>query len=498
MTASSFIQKGVDAATQGNLTEAEFCFRQAFLLAKETQSKFNIGAANLIRLLHQQKKDIEVVEIIEELGSEKTLALPQICILMAAESTLKTGQNKESAELYRFLHRQHPNEKQVVLGYSQALLLLGELREAKDALRSYIPQNGIDAEAITNLALIALEEGDINEAEIHYRMAANLAPETFVTHYNLGKFLQMHGDLNAALAEFDRCVEIIPNAIEAIIAKAETLNGKGESEKSRELYIKTLENHKVNKEQTIAIVKPLLAEALERNDLQSCGQYLGMITNETRSDFRVRSIMHDLTKELQEQFGDGENLYDPHKMVKSTNLYNGQNFLDVIKDQVLSNESLIENRPGKPTRGGRQTHEIMETSNKELATLKEQLKTELIDYAMNLPDSIKPSSNSVFKISGWAVSLASGGYQVRHSHPEAIASGVFYVSIPTDMKQEGSKKPGSLYFSSRHENNEQKALSINPRNGLLVLFPSYMPHETIPFESKQERLCIAVNLIPIK
>jgi len=34
LTASSFIQKGVNAATQGNLTEAEFCFRQAFLLAK--------------------------------------------------------------------------------------------------------------------------------------------------------------------------------------------------------------------------------------------------------------------------------------------------------------------------------------------------------------------------------------------------------------------------------------------------------------------------------
>ena len=478
--------------------EAENCFRQAFLLSKKEHAKFNIGAANLIRLLHQQRKDIEIVEVIKELGEEQALALPQICILMAAESALKTGQNRESAELYRALHSQHPHEKQVVLGYSQALLMLGELKEAKDALKNYIPQNGIDAEAITNLALIALEEGDINEAEIHYRMAANLAPETFVTHYNLGKFLQMHGELNAALAEFDRCLEIIPNAIEAIIAKAETLKGKGETEMSRELYIKTLKNHKVNKEQTIATIKPLLAEALERDDLESCGQYLSMVSNEIRSDFRVRSIMHDLTKELQAQFGDGENLYDPREMVKSTYLCSDQDFLDVIKDHVLSNKSLIENRPGKPTRAGRQTHEIMETSTKELATLKKQLKAKLIEYAMNLPDSIKPSSNSVFKISGWAVSLASGGYQIRHSHPEAIASGVFYVSIPTDMKQEGSKKPGSLYFSSRHENNEQKALSINPRNGLLVLFPSYMPHETIPFESKQERLCIAVNLIPIK
>ena len=498
MTATSFIQKGVDAATQGNLTEAENCFRQAFLLSKKEHAKFNIGAANLIRLLHQQKKDIEIVEVIKELGEEQALALPQICILMAAESALKTGQNRESAALYRALHSKHPHEKQVVLGYSQALLMLGELRQAKDVLKNYIPQNGIDAEAISNLALIALEEGDIKDAEIHYRMAANLAPETFVTHYNLGKFLQMHGDLNAALAEFDKCVEIIPNAIEAKIAKAETLKGQGETERSRELYIKTLKNHKVNKEQTIAIVRPLLAEALERDDIESCGEYLSMASDEIRSDFRVRSIMHDLTKELQAQFGNGENLYDPRELVKSTYLFRDRNYLNIIKDQVLSNKSLIENRPGKPTRSGRQTHEIMETSNKELATLKEQLKEKLIEYAMNLPDSIKPSSNSVFKISGWAVSLASGGYQVRHSHPEAIASGVFYVSIPPDMNQEGSKNPGALYFSSRQGNNEQKELYIKPENGMLVLFPSYMPHETTPFESMQERICIAVNLIQIK
>jgi len=476
LTATSFIQKGVDAATQGDLTEAENCFRQAFLLSKKEHARFNIGAANLIRLLHQQKKDIEIVEVIKELGEEQALALPQICILMAAESALKTGQNRESAELYRALHSKHPHEKQVVLGYSQALLMLGELRQAKDAL----------------------EEGDIKEAEIHYRMAANLAPETFVTHYNLGKFLQMHGDLNAALAEFDKCVEIIPNAIEAIIAKAETLKGQGETEKSRELYIKTLKNHKVNKEQMIAIVKPLLAEALERDDIESCGDYLSMASDEIKSDFRIRSIMHDLTKELQAQFGNGEHLYDPRKMVKSTYLFSDQNNLDVIKDQVLSNKSLIKNRPGKPTRSGRQTHEIMETSSKELATLKEQLKAKLIDYAINLPDSIKPSSNSVFKISGWAVSLTSGGYQIRHSHPEAIASGVFYVSIPPDMNQEGSKDPGALYFSSRQGKNEQRELFIKPENGMLVLFPSYMPHETTPFESMQERICIAVNLIQIK
>ena len=40
-----------------------------------------------------------------------------------------------------------------------------------------------------------------------------------------------------------------------------------------------------------------------------------------------------------------------------------------------------------------------------------------------------------------------------------------------------------------------KKLSIAPSSGELILFPSYLPHETTKFKSSEERICIAFNLI---
>ena len=498
MTASSLIQQGVNAVTQGNLTEAENCFRQAFLLAKNEKAKFNIGAANLIRLLHQQNRNQEVVTIAKELGTEKMLELPQICILMAAESALKANENRVSATLYRSLHAQYPQEKMVVLGFSQAKLLLGELNEADKVLREYAQKNVDDAEIETNIAIIALEKGNLKEAEARYRKACKIAAKTFVVHFNLGKYLQMHGDLDEALDEFDTCIEIVPGAIEAIVAKAETLRSKGLEKESHEIYIKAMERNGLNGEQMIAIVKPLLADAIEKADIVTSRKYLEKITSEIRSDFRIKTIIHDLPEELQNEFGDGAELYEPSKLIVSKNLINDSSYLEKIKEHVLTHKSLIKNRPGKPTRGGKQSHEIMGTDNDVLKTLRQELENELTNYAYNMPASIRPPVDSTFRISGWTVSLESGGHQLRHSHPEAIASGVLYLSIPSDMNLNDDDIRGSLYFSRGTGKAEARAMHVKATIGKLVMFPSYMPHETIPFQSTQARVCLAVNLIKVK
>ncbi len=426
------------------------------------------------------------------------LMLPQICILMAAESALKISEHRVSASLYSSLYALYPQEKVVVLGFSQAIILLGELDEADRILLNYAQINGADAEIETNLAMIALEKGNLSDAEEHYRKANSLAPQTFVVHYNLGKYLQMHGDLDEAIAEFNTCLEIVPSAVEAIIAKAEALRSKGLAKESVELYIKAMERNTLNKEQTIEIVKPILAVAIEQADMETCREYLGRISNEIRSDFRLKTIIYDLPEELQNEYGDGTNLYDPINLVVCKNFINDLGYLEKIKEQVLSQKSLIRDRPGKPTRGGKQSHEIMETSNNELKLLKQELENELINYVNNMPTSIRPPAYSTFRISGWAVSLESGGHQLRHSHPEAIASGVLYLSIPADMNLGESDKQGTLYFSSGAGKEEEKSMYVKATTGKLVMFPSYMPHETIPFKSKQNRVCLAVNLIKVK
>ena len=115
-----------------------------------------------------------------------------------------------------------------------------------------------------------------------------------------------------------------------------------------------------------------------------------------------------------------------------------------------------------------------------------------------MPASIRPPVDSTFRISGWTVSLESGGHQLRHSHPEAIASGVLYLSIPSDMNLNDDDIQGSLYYSRGTGKAEARAMHVKATIGKLVMFPSYMPHETIPFQSTQARVCLAVNLIKVK
>jgi uncharacterized protein (TIGR02466 family) len=91
------------------------------------------------------------------------------------------------------------------------------------------------------------------------------------------------------------------------------------------------------------------------------------------------------------------------------------------------------------------------------------------------------------ELSGWAVSLTKGGYQKRHIHPEAVVSGVLYIKL-SDESRSFSQNGGNLLFYYAH-----CSRMITPQEGMVVLFPSYLAHETIPLTNDHERICIAFN-----
>jgi uncharacterized protein (TIGR02466 family) len=88
-------------------------------------------------------------------------------------------------------------------------------------------------------------------------------------------------------------------------------------------------------------------------------------------------------------------------------------------------------------------------------------------------------------ISGWGVILQRGGYQKKHTHTDAEVSGVVYLKVPKE--EENRAENGCLMFSGY-----QKKI-VKPKPGMIVIFPSYLPHETIPYDQDSERICIAFN-----
>lgn len=95
---------------------------------------------------------------------------------------------------------------------------------------------------------------------------------------------------------------------------------------------------------------------------------------------------------------------------------------------------------------------------------------------------------------GWANVNPPGSMNQRHIHARSVLSGVFYVRVPENSGAIVLEDPrdvaiavGGLPDSITHP------IVIPPEPGLLLLFPSWLPHRVEVNESNADRISIAFN-----
>jgi hypothetical protein len=79
-------------------------------------------------------------------------------------------------------------------------------------------------------------------------------------------------------------------------------------------------------------------------------------------------------------------------------------------------------------------------------------------------------------------------------HPEGWISSAFYVRVPGDLQE----TEGWLTFGEPGPATAPPLPPehlVKPEPGLLVLFPSYMWHGTVPFQSAEKRLSCAFDIV---
>jgi hypothetical protein len=79
----------------------------------------------------------------------------------------------------------------------------------------------------------------------------------------------------------------------------------------------------------------------------------------------------------------------------------------------------------------------------------------------------------------WSIRLQKGGYHVQHNHPKGRVSGCFYVDIP-------DPRTGRLILDGRE---------LPVSDGMLVMFPSAMPHGTTVYAGTEPRLTMAFDVV---
>lgn len=114
-----------------------------------------------------------------------------------------------------------------------------------------------------------------------------------------------------------------------------------------------------------------------------------------------------------------------------------------------------------------------------------------------------------YDITAWGAVLDGGGNQNQHVHKDGYFSGCYYITVPEEISSEENgidgdiaggfevgRPPPELGCKQEHITKQFK-----PQEGLMLLFPAYFYHRTIPFSGpfigSRKRICIAFDVIPV-
>ena len=205
-------QQGETAQAQKKYPEAERIWRQIIQLDPNSAVAFS----NLCAALFRQNKLDEAL-----IFCQKALALdPKLPETYKNIGNVLYFQKKltEAEEMYR---RALALDDKFVYAYNNLGNVLSDqkkLTEAEEMYRRALALDDKDVDVYNNLGNVLRDQKKLKEAEEMYRRALSLPDDTSATpttahtvaHNNLGLLLQEQGNLEAAIAEFEKATKIDP------------------------------------------------------------------------------------------------------------------------------------------------------------------------------------------------------------------------------------------------------------------------------------------------
>ncbi|HTU64509.1 MAG TPA: putative 2OG-Fe(II) oxygenase [Steroidobacteraceae bacterium] len=198
-------------------------------------------------------------------------------------------------------------------------------------------------------------------------------------------------------------------------------------------------------------------------------------------------------------------LVDHARLVRVFHLAPPPGYADIVAFNTALTRELdalhrAERRPlAQSIRGGVQTERNLPARNPVIGEFFAALDAPLRDYVGRLDAKrAHPTDRRTlggYRIAGsWSVRLAPGGFHTNHVHPQGWISSAYYVELPAD----DDERAGWLKFGeiSPPVVGCGPDLYIRPQPGMLVLFPSFLWHGTVPFARGGRRLTAAFDVVP--
>jgi uncharacterized protein (TIGR02466 family) len=417
------------------------------------------------------------------------------------------GRPEEARDTYKSALDIQPDFLPAYLNTGNALKSLGKFDEALDYYRWVLEVEPDNVDALNNTGAVYYELTRYDEAESTYAKALAIDSGHADTLYNLGVLLHDAGRYDEAVDAYERGIAARPFYTECHVNLGYTMHALDRLDEAERAYKRAIEldPHHTQAHANLGDLhlsrgEPREALAVARRFLEGHPGNTGMLAFESIA--------------LREA-GDADGsraLADTGRFLRATELPVPEGFVDrgafnqALADHICAHPSLVEAPASHATRGGRHSGELLSEPRGPMAGWETSLREAVGAYIDALPDDTDHpfvrARPSRYRLTAWSVVLEGQGHQIPHIHPSAWLSGVYYVSIPEAVAASTDHTAGWIEFGQPPEHYHGRVppelVLEKPREGLLVLFPSYFYHRTIPFDTPGRRISIAFDVCPYR
>ncbi len=473
----------------GNLSEAEISMRKAIEL-KPSSANAYLNLGNILRDLGRLPE--------AELSTRKAIGIKPDFVMAHSNLGIILKDLRKLSEAELAARKAIELNPKLAMSHSNLgtiLQDLGKLQEAEKSQRQAIQLNPKFAMAYSNLGGILKELGELKQAEISILKAIELQPKFAKSHAGLGSVLKDLGKLKEAKDSFIRALNLDPSLESAIFNLGEI----NYYEKNYELSIKYLKISKSDRCKALHIGSLLCLDQEEEfhkeynsiSDKGKCNAEIGGIIEhaniiyETKNNslFCNKAIDYILFDKISKEAFSNENL---------------NQLISYLHSGVIAIRSQSILHAGFQTSGN-----LFALKYPFIQSLKKSLEEKINLYKLKFADSKQGFINNWpqnYELRAWIISMKKGGFLKQHNHGYGWITGSFYLQVPKRKSAEDFSGAISFsyagpYYPNKEKNFNQIVRNLETRD--LCIFPSSLFHNTIPFESEEDRICFVFDLAPI-
>lgn len=204
----------------GKENEAESFFKKAIAVDhRQPEAHFNLG--NCLSTRGNWLPAIQSFTNAIECQPDFTQAYNNLAIALQ-----NFGRPDEAVKVLETAIVRTPKEPRLHVNKARALQAMSLLKAAIAYLQQSLDSLGANFEILTVLADLETADNDFVSADLHYRQALQLQPESEVVHNNYGNMLQSIGRLDDAMLHYKEAVKLSPRFYQALQNLCNILNAR--------------------------------------------------------------------------------------------------------------------------------------------------------------------------------------------------------------------------------------------------------------------------------